>query len=86
MVFHLMFYFFKQINMPTQNPRINITLEPKLAEIIYKLAKNQNIPVAAMAKNLILNAIETREDIALANIANFRDKPNKPTISHKDVW
>jgi len=72
--------------MPTQNPRINITLEPKLAEIIYKLAKNQNIPVAAMAKDLILNAIETREDIALVNIANLRDKPNKTTISHKDVW
>ncbi len=72
--------------MPTQNPRINITLEPKLADIIHKLAKSKNIPVSAMAKDLILNAIETREDIALANIANLRDKLGKKTLSHKDVW
>lgn len=72
--------------MPTLNPRINITLEPEIAKIIYQLAIKNKQAVSSMAKELILDALESREDIALANIAAIRDVAGKKTFSHKDAW
>ena len=72
--------------MPTDNPRINVTLEPELAKIIQGLAKINKQTISNIAKELILDALESREDIALAKIAKIRDTTNKKTISHKNAW
>jgi hypothetical protein len=72
--------------MPTDNPRINITLEPLIADIINELAILENRAASGMAKELILEALEMREDISLAKIAKIRDITNRKTISHKDAW
>jgi predicted DNA-binding protein len=72
--------------MPTTNPRINITLEQQIADIINELAIQESRAISSMAKELILEALEMREDISLAKIAKIRDTSGKKTINHKDAW
>ncbi|MBV9576045.1 MAG: hypothetical protein JO149_05435 [Gammaproteobacteria bacterium] len=72
--------------MPTINPRINITLEKTLALLLEQQAKIEHKSVASVAKELILEALERREDMALTAIAEIRDTKNAKRIKHKDVW
>lgn len=72
--------------MPTQNPRINITLDKKMAGILAHLAAQQDKSVAGFAKELIEDALERHEDIALSKIADMRDKPGAKRIKHDDAW
>lgn len=72
--------------MPTINPRINITLEKTLALLLGQQAKKEHKSVASVAKELILEALERREDMALAAIAEIRDAKDAKRIKHKDVW
>lgn len=72
--------------MPTKNPRINITFEEMSADLLIKLAKKQKKSVSSLAKELILEALERREDIALSDIANARDKEKEKRITHHDAW
>lgn len=72
--------------MPTTNPRINITLEKTLALLLEQQAKIEHKSVASVAKELILEALERREDMALAAIAEIRDAKAAKRIKHKDVW
>ncbi|EKD70302.1 MAG: hypothetical protein ACD_46C00575G0002 [uncultured bacterium] len=72
--------------MPTANPRINITLEKTLASLLEQQAKLEHKSVASIAKELILEALERREDVALSAIAKIRDTKNAKRIKHKDAW
>lgn len=72
--------------MPTINPRINITLEKTLASVLEEQAKLEHKSVASVAKELILEALERREDMALSAIAEIRDKRNSKRKKHSDVW
>ncbi len=73
--------------MPTKNPRVNITLEDSSMESLDSLAKHQNKSVAGLAKELLLEALERHEDLALSTVAEERDtdKPEK-RVSHDDAW
>jgi hypothetical protein len=72
--------------MPTSNPRINITLEKSLAILLEQQAKHEHKSVASIAKELILEALERREDMALSAIAEIRDVDKAKRIKHEDVW
>lgn len=72
--------------MPTLNPRINITLEKTLVSLLEQQAKLEHKSVASLAKELILEALERREDMALSAIAEIRDTKKAKRIKHKDVW
>jgi hypothetical protein len=72
--------------MPTQNPRINITFEPQTVSVLASLAQEEHTSISRLAKELILEALERREDIALSTIANLRDIENIKPISHQDAW
>lgn len=73
--------------MSTSNPRVNITLEPKTAGILNTLAKHEHKSVSAIAKELILEALDRREDIVLSSIATARDTNNQKRITHSDdIW
>lgn len=72
--------------MPTQNPRINITFDKHMQGILAQLAREENRSVADLARELIHEALERREDFALSKLANKRDKKGAKTVSHKDVW
>lgn len=72
--------------MPTKNPRLNITFEPQMLGILSVLAKQGHQSVASLAKELVLEALERREDIVLSELAKARDTKKQKTIKHLDVW
>jgi hypothetical protein len=72
--------------MPTKNPRINITLEESTASLLSSLAEQEHKSISGLTKELVLEALERREDMALSAIAEIRDVPKKKRIKHDDVW
>ena len=55
--------------MPTTNPRVNITFEPATVAILSSLAKQEHKSLAGVAKELVLEALERREDKVLSSLA-----------------
>jgi hypothetical protein len=72
--------------MPTKHPRINITLPESTAGILADLAEQENISIASVAKELILEALERREDKVLSALAETRDTKTAKRIKHDDAW
>ena len=74
--------------MPTKNPRVNIIVEQPLYIAMHDLASSEGISMSAIARDLILEAIELREDVALATLADKRMKTfnRKASLLHEDAW
>jgi len=74
--------------MPTKNPRVNIVVEPPLYSVLHDLATSEGISLSTIARDLIREAIDLREDVALAALADTRMKTfdRKVALSHEDVW
>lgn len=72
--------------MPTKNPRINITVEESIVNLLSQLAEKEHKSIATISKDLILEALERREDMALSAIAKIRDTKDAKRIKHRDVW
>jgi hypothetical protein len=74
--------------MPTRNPRVNIIVEQPLYMAMHDLANSEGVSMSAIARDLILEAIELREEVALATLADKRMKSfdRKASLSHEDVW
>ena len=74
--------------MPTHNPRINVVVEPSLHNTLSKLAKKTGISLSLLSRDLIKDALETKEDIYWSKVAQERDKSfsKSKSLSHKDVW
>jgi predicted DNA-binding protein len=74
--------------MPTKNPRVNIVVEPPLYSVMHDLATSEGISMSTIARNLIREAIDLREDVALATFADTRLKSfdRKAALSNEDVW
>jgi predicted DNA-binding protein len=74
--------------MPTKNPRVNIVVEPPLYSVMHDLATIEGVSMSSIARDLIREAIDLREDVALAALADTRMKTfdRKVALSHKDVW
>lgn len=72
--------------MPTTNPRVNITFEHATVAILSSLAKQEHKSLSGVAKELVLEALERREDKVLSALAETREKNAKTTIKHDDAW
>lgn len=72
--------------MPTKNPRINITFEESTAGLLSYLAQQEQKSVSGLAKELIMDALERREDRFLSAIAEARDSVESKKVNHEDVW
>jgi hypothetical protein len=72
--------------MTTRNPRINITFEETTAGLLATIAKDEHRSVSSLAKELILEALDRREDMVLSSIAKLRDTQNIKRIKHGDAW
>lgn len=72
--------------MTTKNPRINITLEKSTVNILAQFADHEEKSISSIAKELVLEALERREDMVLATIAKARDLEKAKRIKHKDAW
>jgi len=74
--------------MPTKNPRINVCLDIALYQSVRMLAEKDNISLSAEVKNLLKDAVESHEDIYLAELASEREKSwdEAASLSHDDLW
>ena len=74
--------------MPTKKPRINIVVEPLLYSAMRDIATREGVSLSAIARDLIRESIELREDVALADFADARMKTfnRKKALSHDDLW
>jgi len=74
--------------MPTKNPRVNVVLDNDLYRTVHELAQHQGISMSLFMRDLVKEAVELREDRALAAIAEERDQNFDPesALSHEEVW
>ncbi len=74
--------------MPTTKPRINIILEEPLYKTVEKLAKRDGMSLSLKARDLIKEALEIQEDIALSSFAEEREKTFRKSkaLKHDEVW
>ncbi len=72
--------------MPTKNPTINITLEESIADLLASLARHEHKSISSLAKELVLEALERREDMSLSAIAELRDILKAKRVKHDDAW
>ncbi len=74
--------------MPAKNPRINVVLEKPLYKSVERLAKSEGVSLSLKVRDLVKEALEIEEDIALSLLARGREKTFKKTkaLKHEDVW
>ena len=72
--------------MATKKPRFNVTMEPHEEKDLVSLAKKEHKSISALIRELVLESLERREDMALSALADQRLKESEETVSHKDVW
>ncbi|NLT21518.1 MAG: ribbon-helix-helix protein, CopG family [Syntrophorhabdus sp.] len=74
--------------MPTKNARVNVVLEKPLYAAVGEIAKRQGLSKSMVVRDLVREAIELREDVALAAFAEGREKTfgTGEALTHEDVW
>jgi hypothetical protein len=74
--------------MPTSNPRINVVLEKPIYKGVERLAKRDGVSLSLKVRDLVKEAMEIEEDIALANVAEKREKgfTRGKALKHNEVW
>ncbi len=74
--------------MPTKNPRVNVVLETPLYNSVEHLAKRDGVSLSLKVRDLIREALEMEEDVALAVLAEKRERTFSKTksLKHDKVW
>ncbi|OPY70669.1 MAG: hypothetical protein A4E57_00286 [Syntrophorhabdaceae bacterium PtaU1.Bin034] len=74
--------------MPTKNARINVVVEKPLYTLIDEISKERGISKSMLVRDLVIEAIDLREDQALARFADEREKSFDKTkaLTHEEVW
>jgi hypothetical protein len=78
----------KEAAMPTKNARINVVVEKPLYAVIDEISRERGISKSMVVRDLVIQAIDLREDQALARFADERGKSfdESKALSHKEVW
>jgi hypothetical protein len=65
-----------------------VVLENPLYQTIERLASRDGISLSLKVRDLVREALEIEEDIALAGIAEARERtlPKAKTLRHDEVW
>ncbi|MEO1219558.1 MAG: hypothetical protein AAFV97_03635 [Bacteroidota bacterium] len=72
--------------MTTQRPQVNIKLAPSTFSMLGNMAQKKHQSRAGVAKDLIAEALEYREDVAISALALSRSAGCKAVIGHQDAW
>lgn len=75
--------------MASKNSKLNISFtqhEQNVLSVLTVLAKKEHKTKSRLAKELIAEALELREDLALSRFAEKRDTGKEKTIKHADAW
>jgi hypothetical protein len=60
--------------VPSKKPRVSIVVEAPLYSVMHDLATREGVSMSTLARDLIREAVELREDVALAVFADARIK------------
>ncbi len=73
--------------MAAKNPRVHIVLERPLYEAVAAMARKNGVSLSLAARDLIKEALELYEDIALGQVAEERRRTSRPAelISHDEI-
>ena len=74
--------------MPTTKPRINVILEEPLYETVKQLAERDGMSLSLKVRDLVKEALEIREDVALTAFAEERESTfrKSKSLKHDEVW
>lgn len=74
--------------MPAKNPRINVVLEKPLYNALHDLAEDEGLSMSMLMRDLVKEALELREDRALADFAAERERgfDRRKALKHEEVW
>ena len=74
--------------MPTKNARVNVVLEKPLYAAVDEIAREEGVSKSMVVRDLVREAIELREDLALVKFAEKREKTfnAKKAVTHEDTW
>lgn len=73
--------------MPTDRPRVQITLDNDTNGLLAMLADKYDKSVSATAADLIREALELNEDVYLSEASNQRiSEDNGKRFSHEEAW
>jgi len=74
--------------VPAKNPRVNVVLERPLYDALGRLARREGASLSTKARDLLRDALDTYEDLALAKIAEERERTldRSAALSHEAVW
>lgn len=74
--------------MPARNPRVNVVLEKPLYDAARRLARREGISVSSKVRDLVKEALEAEEDVALALLAQGRERTLRraDVLTHQEVW
>ena len=82
----LLIHFCNIVTMIKTKKRINISVSEDINQELIKLAERDEMPVATKALELIREALEFKEDIALSLLAQERDKKGVKYLTHEKFW
>jgi predicted DNA-binding protein len=74
--------------MPAANPRVNVVFEKPLYQALRRAAKRDGVSLSLKVRDLVREALEASEDVALAAVAAERERSFEPAnaLSHEQVW
>jgi plasmid stability protein len=74
--------------MPSKKPRVNVVLERPMYEALGWLARREGMSTSTKARDLLRQALETHENLALAEIAADRERSLTRTsaLTRDAVW
>lgn len=74
--------------MATKKPRVNVMLDKDTYNTVKDLSESEDMSISSSIRDLIKEALELREDIALSKFAEEREETfdRSKAFSHKEVW
>jgi hypothetical protein len=72
--------------MPTANPRIQVMLDTDTGNLLTTLAATEKRSVSSLAADLIREALELHEDMALSKHGDDRFNSATEWVDHEDAW
>ena len=74
--------------MANEQLRINVVFDKSLYTLIKEISERESISMSAVVRDLVKEALELKEDVALTKFAEEREKDLKEEelMSHEEVW
>ncbi|MGD0465860.1 MAG: CopG family transcriptional regulator [Gammaproteobacteria bacterium] len=72
--------------MTTKNPRVNVTLDQNIVNVLASLAKKRHRSISHLIGNIIMETLERHEDKYFSALAEELDVEGVKPISHDKAW